>query len=136
MLYALGSGSAAGCDGPRQRRQRRTKRKASARPKPGQDDKGGAPKGNTNALGNPDGGRPSDYKPEYAAIAKKMCALGATVADLADAFGVAISTIWSWQAASTEFFESCKIGRDLPNERVKRSFYAALGSKCTKLLMA
>ena len=39
------------------------------------------------------GGRPSSYKPEYAKMARHLCKLGATDADLAEAFGVSVVTI-------------------------------------------
>ena len=42
-------------------------------------------------------GRPTDYKPEYAEQAAKLCALGATDNDLADFFGVSEQTIYTWR---------------------------------------
>lgn len=82
-----------------------------------------APKGNKFAKGNKGGGRRSTYKPEYCAIAKKMCELGATTADLAEALGVAPSTICLWQANHQEFSESCRLGKAGPDDRVERSLY-------------
>ncbi len=35
-----------------------------------------APKGNKYAKGNRGGGRPTLYKPKYAEIAERMCAMG------------------------------------------------------------
>jgi hypothetical protein len=52
-----------------------------------------------------------------------LCSKGATIAELADAFGVAISTIWSWKNQHAEFSESCKVGGAEADERVERSFY-------------
>lgn len=87
-----------------------------------------APKGNKFAEGNKGGGRPSRYKPEYARIAKSMCALGATTADLAETFGVAASTICAWQVSHQEFSESLRVGKKGPDIRVERSLYQrALG---------
>jgi hypothetical protein len=68
-------------------------------------------------------GRPTKYKPEYAEEARTMCERGATNADLAIHFGVALSTIWVWQTTNKDFFESCKLGKDVANERVKQSFF-------------
>ncbi len=47
-----------------------------------------APVGNQFAKGNSGGGRPTAYKPEFCDIARKMCELGATDDDLAEAIGV------------------------------------------------
>lgn len=51
-------------------------------------------------------GRPSKYKPEFAAQAAKLCALGATDAQLADFFGVAIEDLAMWAYESREFFDA------------------------------
>lgn len=69
------------------------------------------------------GGRPTDYKPEYAEQAAKLCQLGATDADLADFFGVSGRTIYRWAAKHEEFSQSLKAGKDLADERVERSLY-------------
>lgn len=71
----------------------------------------------------PQRGRPPKYKPEYCDIARQMCERGATNADLAAHFGVAISTVWLWQVTHAAFFESCKLGKAVADERVKNSFY-------------
>ncbi len=68
-------------------------------------------------------GRPTKYRPGYCKVAREMCERGATNADLAAHFGVALSTIWLWQTTHTEFFESCKLGKAVADERVKQSFY-------------
>lgn len=70
-----------------------------------------APKGNKNAKGNKGGGRPSQYKDEYAKIAYSMCLLGATDAELAEALGVCETTINAWKLAHVEFCESLKRGK-------------------------
>lgn len=68
-------------------------------------------------------GRPSKYKPEYAHIAKKLCELGATDAELADAFDVEVSTIWYWQVRHPEFSSAIKAGKAPADERVERSLF-------------
>ncbi len=56
------------------------------------------------------GGRPPTYNPDiHPQAAKALCAKGATVAELAAAFDVAISTIWMWKISHPEFFESCRV---------------------------
>jgi hypothetical protein len=56
-------------------------------------------------------GPPSTYKPEYAKIAKLLCARGATNAVLADAFSVNTSTIFDWQARHDDFAEAMAKGK-------------------------
>jgi hypothetical protein len=68
-------------------------------------------------------GRPSSYKPEFAKQVTKLCLLGATDADIADFFGVAISTIYKWKHEYPEFSEAQKSGKDAADERVERSLY-------------
>ncbi|WP_375790884.1 helix-turn-helix domain-containing protein [Bradyrhizobium sp. vgs-9] len=69
-------------------------------------------------------GRPTSYKPEYAEQAAKLCALGATDAELADFFKVTTVTIWRWQSAHVEFCNALKRGKEAADERVERSLYA------------
>jgi hypothetical protein len=74
------------------------------------------------------GGRPSSYKPEYAAQAEKLCKLGATDIEIADFFGVERTTVWRWSQAHEEFCNALKAGKEVADERVERSLYArALG---------
>src|SRR5690242_13023068 len=68
-------------------------------------------------------GRQTVYKKEFAGIARKMCQLGATDADLADAFNVAITTIWRWQSKFPKFAKALEVGKDPADERVVRSLY-------------
>ena len=48
-------------------------------------------------------GRPSSYRPEYAKMACHLCKLGATDADLAEAFGVSVVTIDNWKIKFLSF---------------------------------
>jgi len=68
-------------------------------------------------------GRPSKYKPEFAAQAAKLCALGATDAQLADFFEVAISTINLWKIQHPEFSESITVPKEQADARVEQSLY-------------
>ena len=68
-------------------------------------------------------GRPTKYRQDFAQKAREMCERGATNADLASEFEVALSTIWLWQTTHAEFFECCKTGKAAFDERVKSSFY-------------
>ena len=69
------------------------------------------------------GGRPSSYKPEYVIQVQKLCVLGATDVDIADFFGVAVSTVSKWKHDHPEFSEALKSGKDAADERVERSLY-------------
>lgn len=84
-------------------------------------------------------GRPPRYNPDiHPKAAKALCAKGATIAELAAAFGVAISTIWLWKTSHPEFFESCHLGLEAATDRVERSmFERAVGytHESTKIFM-
>jgi hypothetical protein len=68
-------------------------------------------------------GRPTKYKPEYAEQARKLCALGATDAQLADFFEVSISTVSLWKVKHQEFSESISIPKEMADSRVEQSLY-------------
>jgi hypothetical protein len=62
-------------------------------------------------------------KPGYAAIAREMCELAGTTANLAKAFGVDFETIALWQSISKEFAEACQMGLDAAERRVERGLF-------------
>jgi hypothetical protein len=68
-------------------------------------------------------GRPTKYKPEYSGQAAKLCALGATDAQLADFFEVSVSTINLWKVQHVEFSESIRVPKAEADERVEQSLY-------------
>jgi hypothetical protein len=49
--------------------------------------------------------------------------MGGTIDQLADAFRVSISTIYQWQNNYPAFAEACRVGRDMADARVERSYY-------------
>jgi hypothetical protein len=69
-------------------------------------------------------GRPSLYKPEFAAQAFELCLAGATNQDLADTFEVGHSTIDNWLQKHPEFAQSVKRGRNLADGRVAHGLYS------------
>ena len=69
------------------------------------------------------GGRPTDYKPEFAEQAEKLTLLGATDIQLADFFEVSESTIHLWKHVHPEFSESIKLGKAEADKNVERSLY-------------
>lgn len=72
----------------------------------------------------PGPGRPTPYRPEFAAQARKLCELiGATDCDLGYFFGVSPNTIRKWKAKHPLFGTSCVVGKSAADDRVERSFY-------------
>ena len=87
-----------------------------------------APKGNQYALGNSGGGAPGKYKPEFCQIAYQMCLLGATDAQLADAFDVCETTIGTWKQRHEEFADALKAGKIVADAKVAAAlYYRAIG---------
>lgn len=79
-------------------------------------------------------GRPSKYKPEYADQAAKLCALGATDAQLADFFEVAVSTVALWKVQHAEFSDALKLAKDKADQLVEQSlFRRATGYECDEV---
>lgn len=68
-------------------------------------------------------GRPTEYKPAYVAQAKRLCELGLTEVEIADFFQVDDLTVYRWKAKYPEFCRAMKCGKELSDERVKRSLY-------------
>jgi hypothetical protein len=63
------------------------------------------------------------YDKRFAAIARKMCELGALDRDLAEAFGVSDRSIRAWKHQHPEFCAALELGKDIPDNNVKRSLY-------------
>src|SRR5881409_1569630 len=75
-------------------------------------------------------GRPSGYKPEFAAQAEKLCLLGATDMEMADFFEVSLKTIANWKHNHPDFLLALKVGKEAIDDRVERSLYQrAVGYK-------
>jgi hypothetical protein len=68
-------------------------------------------------------GRPSSYKPEFAKMARHLCKLGATDADLAAAFEVSIPTIDTWKTKHPDFLGSLNAAKAEADARVERALY-------------
>lgn len=69
------------------------------------------------------GGRPSDYRAEYADQARKLCKLGAIDEELADFFEVSTRTIHRWKSKHPKFGKAIKVGKVRADERVKMALY-------------
>ena len=61
---------------------------------------------------SPKRGRPTDYQPEYAEQAYKLCLLGAKDKELADFFHTSEQTLNAWKHAHPIFLESLKKAKD------------------------
>jgi hypothetical protein len=80
-------------------------------------------KGKKAPKDKPGRGRPTKYTPAFARVAVEMCKLGATDADLAEAFGVSTRTIWRWRSTDRDFCQALKVGKGPTDDRVERSLY-------------
>lgn len=79
------------------------------------------------------GGRPTDYKPAYNTMVKKLCLLGATDKEIADFFEVSEVTINAWKEKHPKFLNSVRDGRVKADSNVAKSFYKrAIGYKYTE----
>ena len=78
-------------------------------------------------------GRPSKYKDEFAGQAAKLCKLGATDAQLADFFGVAISTVALWKVEHPAFSDALRVAkRPLTSGSSRPSTGARLATSTTR----
>ncbi len=68
-------------------------------------------------------GRPPKYKPEFAEQAEKLCALGATDADLADFFKVSVRSVERWKSEHDDFCRALKVAKEVADQLVERSLY-------------
>lgn len=69
------------------------------------------------------GGRPSEFNPDMCGQVTKLCLLGATDAQLADFFGVCVTTINNWKLKHPEFVESIRAGKEDADSKVAQSLY-------------
>ena len=68
-------------------------------------------------------GRPTDYRPEFAEQAFKLCLLGATDNQLADFFETSEKTINTWKQKHPEFLQSLQKGKLEADAGVAHSLY-------------
>ena len=68
-------------------------------------------------------GRPTDFKESYIQDAVAICEMGATIQELADAFGVNRSTVYRWANSNPVFCNAIKVGKAPADDRVERSLY-------------
>ena len=68
-------------------------------------------------------GRDTKYKKEYVEQAKKLCLLGAIDKDIADFFGVGVTSLDRWKKAHKEFKQALKQGKEIADAKVVKSLY-------------
>tara|TARA_R110002073_G_scaffold40577_13_gene115523 strand:- start:2660 stop:3226 length:567 start_codon:yes stop_codon:yes gene_type:complete len=68
-------------------------------------------------------GRPTDYRPEYAEQAYKLCLLGYIDAELAEFFQVSIPTLHNWRKRYPEFLNATRLGKFIADAKVAHSLY-------------
>jgi len=69
------------------------------------------------------GGRPTRYRKEFAEQARKLCLLGYTDVQLADFFEVTEKTINNWKNRHSEFLQSIKKGKAIPDAEVAETLF-------------
>ena len=70
-----------------------------------------------------DRGRPSKFKEEYVNTAQALAKLGATNQEMADAFGVALSTFKLWVVQNEAFSAAVKAGKEIADSRVEDALF-------------
>jgi hypothetical protein len=68
-------------------------------------------------------GRPSEYQPLYAKLAKVWCKRGLVDIEIAANLDITTTTLNRWKAKYPEFCASLKAGKTVPDDRVERSLY-------------
>ncbi|HEL2957113.1 TPA: terminase [Stenotrophomonas maltophilia] len=77
------------------------------------------------------GGRPTKYRAEYTRQASLLGRRGCTDPEVADFFGVALSTVNLWKIKHPEFSEALKLSKAEADLRVERAlFERATGYRC------
>lgn len=71
----------------------------------------------------PGPGRDSDYDPSMNDAARKLALLGLTNEEMAEFFGVHVSTFYRWMAANSAFREAVHAGKVIADANVAESLY-------------
>lgn len=69
------------------------------------------------------GGRPTKYSKDICEKARKLAELGATDKESASILGISEDTLYVWKLEHPEFSEALRLGKEGPDQRVKRSLY-------------
>lgn len=69
------------------------------------------------------GGRPTKYKSDYARQAEMLAKKGCIDAEIAEFFGVSLSTVSLWKLKHPEFSDATKMGKAEADARVERALF-------------
>jgi hypothetical protein len=67
--------------------------------------------------------RSSQYEPDFARIAGRLCRNGATDIEVADILGISLRTFCRWCLQHDEFNAAVRVGKEAADDRVERSLY-------------
>ncbi len=67
--------------------------------------------------------RSSQYQPDFARIAGRLCRNGATDIEVADILGISLRTFCRWCLQHDEFNTAVRVGKEAADDRVERSLY-------------
>lgn len=67
--------------------------------------------------------RPTKFKPEFVALARKAAQLGATDIEIADMLNVHLATLYRWKAEHKALAEALKVGKSVADDRVERALF-------------
>jgi hypothetical protein len=67
--------------------------------------------------------RSSQYQPDFARIAGRLCRNGATDIEVADILGISMRTFHRWCAQHEGFTAAVRVGKEAADDRVERSLY-------------
>lgn len=82
------------------------------------------PEGNQRALGNPGGGRPTDYDPEkHPEQVHRLALLGASEREMAAIMGICETTMEAWKNRHPEFRGAIAAGGDDADSRIAQRLY-------------
>ena len=68
-------------------------------------------------------GQPTKYRPGHAELTYKLCLLGATDEQIADAFNVVRDTVAQWKTVHPEFSDAIARGRERADAEIGHSLY-------------
>jgi len=75
--------------------------------------------------------RPTKYNKKYCEKAKKLAEKGCTDKEIAYFLGISESTLNLWKLKHSEFSESLKDGKEIPDKKVEQALYKrCIGYKC------
>jgi hypothetical protein len=87
--------------------------------------KGVKPGNSKLALGMPNPtpkiGRPIEYQPKFADVARGMAKLGGTDFEIAEELGISTSTLWRWRSKYEDFSSALSEGKNAFDDRAERS---------------